>query len=166
MQSLTRAKPQKFDHACDGGGQGGAQGFFQRPERLLVVLRCNKKNARRIKAETLQPLPIWPAKGGNVVRSGDNEHRTACAIRLRNAPKKGHRETESGRYIGGAAGRNFMQCPERQPPLRQMRIKRGKAERERGCRHRNPVRLRQHPAKILHGFFAGLREGFWHQTAA
>jgi hypothetical protein len=105
-------------------------------------------------------MSIWTAIGSNIVGPRDDEHRTARTIRLCDAPKEGGRETEGGRDIGRVAGRNFVKRPERQPPLRQVCVKIAKTERKRGCFNRSSIRLRQHPAKILHGFFAAWRGGF------
>lgn len=160
MQPLTRAKPQEFDHAGDGSGQGGAQGFFQRPQRLFVVLRCNKEHACWIEPQSLETMSIRAAICGNIVWPCDDEHRSACSVGLCDATEKGGRETEGGRHIGRAAGGNLVQCSEGQPPLRQVRIKIAKTEGKRGCFDRSAVCLRQHPAEIPDGLFAGLRRGF------
>lgn len=151
MQSLTRAKLQAFDHARDGSGQGGTQGFFQRPQRLLVVLRLNEKDARRIEAETMKTMSIRTAICGNIAWPGDDEDRSACTVSLCDATEKGGRETEGGRHIGRGIGCNLVERSERQPPLRQMRVESGKAEGKRGCFDRNPVCFRQHPAETPDG---------------
>ena len=122
MQSLARAKSQEFNHACDGSGQGGAQGFFQGPQRLFVVLRRDKEHACRIEPQSLETMPIRAAICGNIVGSGDDEHRSTCMIGLCDATEEGGRETEGGRHIVCSERCDFVQRAEGQAPLRQMRI--------------------------------------------
>ncbi|RKE72625.1 hypothetical protein DFP91_0493 [Pseudorhodoplanes sinuspersici] len=160
MQSLTRAKPQEFDYAGDGSGRGGAQGLFQRPLRLPVVLGCDKEHACRIEPQSLETMSVRAAIGGNIVWSCDDEHRSACAIGLCDATEEGGRKTEGRRHIGCNDRCDFVQRAEGQAPLRQMLIESGKAEGKRGCFDRSPVCPRQHPAKVPNGLFTGLIRGF------
>ncbi len=157
---MARAKSQAFDHAYDGRGQSGTQGFFQSPLCLLVVLCRDQKDTRRIEPEAMQAMSIRKALFIDPIRSGDDEHRSMRPVGLCDATEQRGCEANGGCGIRGGVGGNLMERAKGQAALREMRIECVEVERKNGHFSRGSSCLRQHPAKSPDGLFAALGNGF------
>jgi hypothetical protein len=134
------------DRARDGRGNGRAQRFLERPKGLHLILGLDQDQAGKVEAEFVEPVTVRMAISRKPSRRDDEEHRP---FRW-HASEKRRGKTEGRRQIAFAFGDDLMQRPAREPASRQMRIERGKAEREGAFSRRGIFELRQKPAQAVH----------------
>lgn len=83
------------DEADDNSCRTRAQGLFDGPEGLRVLLCFDDSETPGIETEGLQAMAIKPARGGEALRRGDNEGRPG----LGKGHHEGREEAQSRRQV-------------------------------------------------------------------
>ena len=117
-----------------------SQGFFNRPERLLVAVRFHKDDASGIETKAVQAMAMQ--RGEDLSARGDEEGRFSRS----KSPEQGDDEPTGGRHIGCGPGQDFMQGGERQAALRKKDIQLRQAEGKNLAGGGNPFLPRHQPA--------------------
>ena len=98
------------DEADDDSCRTRAQGLFDGPESLRVLLRFDDSEALRIETERVQAMAIKPAQGSEALRRGDDENGPG----LRKGHYEGGEEAQSRRQVEGRGRMDFMDAVERE----------------------------------------------------
>ena len=128
MQSLACPEVHlAAEHARDGGGALGAEGFLRGPERLGLVGGFDQRQAWGGEAERVEARAMRAAAAHELLRGKQEQQRRF----LRHAAEEGEQEAEGRWQVGFRRRRNLVQRAEGEPTVRQMAVERRDSEGER-----------------------------------
>jgi hypothetical protein len=138
MQPLAQFQIELVDGARDGGRRLRTQRLLDRPQGLFAMRGFDQDQAARIETERAQAMTMKPAmRTAAIGRHYQDEGVSPRALfpppqggRRKIAAENRRDEAEGGRDAAFGLGHDFMQGAAGEAALRQMGIKRGKAERQ------------------------------------